>query len=232
MSARLLIGIALAAAVALAASAPASPGHECDRLDVCISVTGPWVVVRAEAPTYYQVRCPRQNMVVAGLDALVSDRGVKLEFLGTLGSPIIPGVATSSAVVFVATYTGAKGGPASFRPLVGCVPRSGGGRGTTSVTAPAAPPAAPTRRVRTFRLLRPGAGVLREGCRRGEHLVSSSAALAFRRKEAPGDELIGAVRLERRNRGNQVLVSTRVAQSLPSGTRAEVQIHAVCGRAS
>ena len=69
-----------------------------------------------------------------------------------------------------------------------------------------------------------------QSCRRGEHLVSSSVALAFRRKEAPSGELVNAIRLTPRTRANAALVDVAVSKALPLGARAEVQINAVCAR--
>ena len=199
MKPRLLLALAAATVVALGAGASARAGHECDGLDVCVSVTGPWVVVPtgAKTPTYYQLRCPRRGMIVGGLDANVSDRAIALQFLGNLGSPVNPGITTSNAAVFVAAYTGRGRGPVAFQPLIGCMPTSGGGRGTTSVGAtPALSPGAPaTRRVRNVKLRAGTKRVVAQSCRRGEHLVSSSVALAFRRKEAPSGELVNAIRL-------------------------------------
>ncbi len=232
---RWAIAAAVVLAAALALVATAGAGRECDGLDVCISVTGPWVVVPAPAasgprtPTYYELRCPRRNQVVGGLDANVSDRAIAIEFLGALGSPVNPGITTSNAVVFVALFTGARPTATSFRPLLGCIPTSGGGRGTTSVLA-RSPVLPPLRRVRTVRLDPGTATTLRHSCGRGERLVSSSVALAFRRKDAPGDELIRAVRISHRESGGAVLVDVRVSRSLPASARAEVQIHAVCSR--
>jgi hypothetical protein len=229
----LAIGVVVAVA-ALAAGANAGAGSECNGLDVCVSVTGPWVVVptAAKTPTYYQLRCPRRNMIVGGLDANVSDRALSLQFLGNLGGPVSPGVTTSNAIVFVATYAGRRRGPVSFQPLIGCMPTAGGGRGTTSVGAlPSLRPGSPaTWRVHTVKLHRGVKRVVTQSCRRGEHLVSSSAALAFRRKIAPSAELVDGVRLTPRARANAAAVDVAVSRSLPFGAHAEVQIQAVCAR--
>jgi hypothetical protein len=233
---RLGAALVLATALALLLSLDARAGRECDGLDVCVSVRGPWVVVPAarvgqRQPTYYQLACPRRY-IVAGLDAVVSNRGVHVEFLGSLGSPVNPGITTSTSVVFAATPTGS--GAATFQPLIGCIPTSGGGRGTTSVgsrmpqAVPAGRPA--IRRVRTVRL-RPGtARVLRQGCRSGEHLVSSSAAVAFGSRAEPGRGLITAVSMSTRNAGPAVVVHVKVPATVPASARPEVQIHALCAR--
>jgi hypothetical protein len=230
--------LVLATAAALGLGSAARAGDECDGLDVCIALAGPWVVVPSATvttggPTYYELRCPRRNMVVAGLDADLGERGVGLEFLGSLGSPVGPGIATSNAVVFVATHTGADRRPATFRPRIGCVPTTGGGgRETTAASVPSAQQAAkpPVRRVRTARLGAAPSQTLRHGCRPGERLVSSSATIAFRRAAAPDDSLLQKVHLTRRVAGGAVVVLVKIDKPLPRGTGMEVQIHAVCAR--
>lgn len=145
----------VAAAVFLAAVVAPGAGatRECDGLDVCISVPGPWVAVPAATSreparrVEYQLACPRGS-IVGGLDAILGDQSLDVVFLGSLGSPVNPGITTSRQVVFVVTYAGRV--RTFFRPLIGCIPTSGGGRGTTSVAAPA--PSGPIRRVRSFRV--------------------------------------------------------------------------------
>jgi hypothetical protein len=233
---RAVVALAAAAALTMALSVNAGAGRECDGIDVCVSVRGPWVVVpaspgAARQPTYYQLSCPRRY-VVGGLDAVVSDRGLNVEFLGILGSPVNPGITTSTSVVFAATPTGS--GPATFTPLIGCIPTSGGGRGTTSVgsSAPKAVPVGkPTiRRVRTVRLGLASNQVFRHRCGRNERLVSSSAAVAFRRPAEPSAALLTAVSTTVRTIGQTVVVRVKLSSPVPASARPELQIHALCAR--
>ena len=95
---------------ALAVAAPAGGANECDGLMVCVPVAGPWVVVptSTSAPRQrveFQLTCPRGH-VVGGLDALLSVRAIDVGFIGTLGSPVNPGITTSRSVVFLGTYAG------------------------------------------------------------------------------------------------------------------------------
>jgi hypothetical protein len=133
---KVLVLAALCAALT-AGAGPAQAADECDGLMVCIPVAGPWVVVPVGTSVprprvEYQLTCPR-GFIVGGVDARLSDRGIDVTFIGTLGSPINPGITTSRSVVFVASYVGATARAPSFRPFIGCMPASGGGRIPTAV---------------------------------------------------------------------------------------------------
>jgi hypothetical protein len=223
------------------AAGEARAADECRGLDVCVSVPGPWVAVppasaRQARVVHYQVTCPRRH-VVGGLDALFSDRRLDLKFLGSLGSPVNPGITTGRSAVFVATY--ARQRYTSFRPFLGCIPLSGGGgRSTTSYTPfSAATPAAlrprpPERRVRTLRL-RPGEPrSLTASCPPGERLAGSSHAVGFRRPTAPNTATLGGVRVERRVQGGRIEVRAERLAAVPLSTRVEVQVHLLCARGS
>jgi hypothetical protein len=212
---------------------------ECRGLDVCVSVPGPWVAVPPASAqrariVHYQLTCPRRH-IVGGLDALLTDRRLDVEFLGSLGSPVNPGITTGRRVVFVATY--ARQRVASFRPFIGCIPLSGGGgRDTTSYTpfSAAAPeavrPQPPERRVRTLRV-RPGAARrLVAGCRAGERLVGVSHAVGFHRRTPPSATIMGGVHVERRVSSGRVYVTAARSAAVPRGTRVEVQVHLLCAR--
>lgn len=229
---RTLLLVTLVAAVMVAAlSAPgaALATNECDGLDVCISVPGPWVAV-AGSPAglqtvEYQLACPRGS-IAGGLDAVVPDAALGVRFLGSLGSPVNPGITTGRAVVFVAWW--ARRAPAVFRPILGCIPSSGGGgRGTTAVGPAKGKP--PVRLVRTVRL-RDRAASLVVACRSGERLVGSSHAVAFRGRRAPTVRELSNVSVSRVERGGKVIVRVRRGIALPSSTRAEVQVHAICAK--
>lgn len=222
----------LAALCALTAgSAPAQAADECDGLMVCVPVAGPWVVVPVgtgvpRPRVEYQMTCPR-GYIVGGVDARLSDRGIDVQFLGTLGSPVNPGITTSRAVVFVASYVGATARAPSFRPFIGCMPSSGGGRIPTAVGV--VKPGDPTiRRVRTVRV-RPGMRTVTSACLAREVLVDASHAFAFRTAQPPTASAIGTVSGSRSVRGNRVLASVRGDAEL-GRIRAVVQLHAVCSR--
>ena len=214
----------------------ARAANECDGLDVCVSVPGPWVAVPAAPRTglstvHYRMTCPRRA-IVGGLDANLGDRALDVGFLGLLGSPVNPGITTKRSVVFV--VTSALGRATSFRPFVGCIPTSGGGgRQNTSVvvaTPLAVRAGPPVRRVRTLPV-RPGAGIRATvRCARGERLVSVSHALAFRVGRRPVAAILGGVTTTVRRRAGVAVVGARRARAIARRVRVEVQVHTVCAR--
>jgi hypothetical protein len=233
---RLLVLALAAAAVAGVAPSGASAGTECDGLIVCIPVKGPWVQVPGGGtPTYYQLSCPGRGQIIGGLDA---DRAgpLELSFLGTLGGPVGPGVTTSRSAVFVARTTLSL---ASFRPLLGCIPASGGGgRARTSyepkrklmAAAPGPVLDATIRRVKNVRLKDAPAQVASHGCLAGERLLAWSTAIAFRRNRPLALSALGSVRATGRRAGSRVAVRVRSGITRPQGVRVELQIHAICVR--
>ena len=217
----------------LVGAGDARAAGECDGLDICISVPGPWVAVpaapvRGTRTVYYQLTCPRGS-IVGGVDAVQRDRSLDVRFLGTMGSPINPGISTARSVLFVATH--ARTRRTSFRPFAGCIPTSGGGGRGTTFFAAVAPPRArpPVRRVRTVRV-RPGGGRAAVGCRQGERLVDSSHAVGFRSRRPPSARLMAGVAAAHRRLDDRVEVQARRGSAVPTSARVVVQVHAVCAR--
>src|SRR5262249_38786940 len=116
---------ALACAVAVS---PASATNECKGLQVCVRIAGPWVLA-SPGQVEYQLDCPKKY-VVGGLDAELSSRRIDVGFVGSLGSPVNPGITTSTSAVFLGRLVHGHDPAASFRPHIGCVPASGGGQRT------------------------------------------------------------------------------------------------------
>jgi hypothetical protein len=230
--------VLVAASVLVLGAGSAKAGKECDGLPVCLRVVGPWVAIpppgpAAQYPTVeYQVRCPLRGYIVAGLDAEVSDRAIDLGFLGGIGGLVQPGVATTASVVFLGRYTGKAKVPTTFRPLVGCVPTSGGG-GRTATVAGAQRPLPPgkptTRRVKTVRLLGFSRMVVSHRCASGERLISASHAIGFHTSTPPEPRLLTAVRTVQRVQGARITIVAG-ASSLLAGVRAELQVNAVCAK--
>jgi len=231
-----LSALAATLVAALAVAAPAGGANECDGLMVCVPVAGPWVVVPTgdgvpRPEVEYQVTCPRRY-IAGGLDAELSQRAIDVNFLGTLGSPVNPGVSTSRSVVFVGSYVGESPRAPTFKPYVGCMPASGGGsRIPTSVSAGSVfPPGRPTtRRVKTVRV-RPGTATVAKGCARGERLVDTAHAFGFYTRTPPSVSLVSGVTGTRSVRGGRVVVRVSADAEL-GGVRAVVQVQAVCSRA-
>lgn len=219
-------------AAALAVASPAGGANECDGLMVCVPVAGPWVVVPASGRVprprvEYQLTCPRGH-VVGGIDARLSDRAIDVSFLGTLGSPVNPGISTSRAAVFVATYVGASARAPSFKPFIGCMPGAGGGA-RLPTSASAFPPGRPTtRRVKTVRV-RPGTATVTQRCTVGERLVGASHAFGFSTRTPPSASLVEGLSADQSIQGREVVVKVRGDAEL-AGVRAVVQVHAVCAR--
>lgn len=230
----LILSVALASVVATAA--PAGATNECRGLQICVKVPGPWVVVPVElsnvrAGAQFQLSCPR-GYIVGGLDAELSDRAIDLDFPGLLGSPVGPGTTTSRSVVFRGVYTGASARNPVFRPHIGCVPTSGGGRGPVPYRKlQLFPPGQPTiRRVRSVRL-RAGSVRAVAACAASERLISGWHSVGFYTAAAPGAALARSVTVTQRGRGNRVEVRARSGAGV-SGVRAVVQVGAVCGGGS
>ena len=231
MRGRVTVALALVVA-SLAVASPAGGANECDGLMVCVPVAGPWVVVptsgKVPRPVVeYQLTCPRGH-VVGGLDARLSERAIDVSFLGTLGSPVNPGISTSRSAVFVATYVGASTQAPTFRPFIGCMPGAGGGaRIPTSATAfPSGRPT--TRRVKTVRV-KPGETTVTQRCTARERLVGASHAFGFATRTPPSTSLVDSVSARRVVRGSEVVVKVRADSEL-ADVRALVQVHAVCTR--
>lgn len=223
--------LALVAWLALAV-APSSSAQtrECDGHQVCVPIAGPWVVVSSPSGPWrqwveYQLTCPR-GYVVGGLDAELSHRPIEIRFLGRLGSPVYPGIATARSIVFRATYVGRGTPAASFRPRAGCIPAAGAGTRIPTAAGVFSPGEPIVRRVRTVRV-RPGTTTVTQACRASERLVGASQAVGFDRRRPPSASLVGTVSTAPSRLGNRVVVTVRADAEL-GGVRALLQVHALC----
>lgn len=234
---RVAVVLVLAAGLAALAAPSAGATNECRGLPVCVRVAGPWVVVppglkAPRAHVDFQLSCPR-GYTVAGLDSELTDRAIDVEFAGKIGSPVNPGVTTSRAAVFRATYTGNSPAGPSFRPHLGCIPSAGGGSGPVPFRRPTAvfPPGQPTLlRVKNVRL-RTGLVRAAAACGKSERLISSWHAVAFYSAAAPSLSLIQSVSAVRSVHGNRVEVRARSGPAVQT-VKAIVQVGAVCGGGS
>jgi hypothetical protein len=219
-------------AAALVVAAPAGAARECDGLQVCVPVVGPWVVVPptgggARPKVEWQLTCPRRH-IVAGTDAELSIRAIDIAFYGLLGSPINPGITTGRSITFVGTHVGRSSRPETYKPYIGCMPSAGGGPRIPTAVGAFPPGEAVTRRVTQARV-RLGVSTYSARCRTGERLVGSSHAFGFRTRSAPGASLVSSVSGTRTVRGDRVIVRARGDAELEE-VRALVQVHALCAR--
>ncbi|MCY7302510.1 MAG: hypothetical protein LH654_05645 [Thermoleophilia bacterium] len=225
------LAVALFAASAGMGLEAAGAADECKGLRVCLPVAGPWVVVPAGG-VEYELACPLPGYVVAGTDARVATRDVDVIFRAETGSPVGPGVSTRRSVVFQAARTVPAAGPSSFRPFIGCIPtRGGGGRALTSMAARPSglKPGQPVRSIVVQRRVRSRAFAVRAACPSGSRLIGSTHAVAFTQKLAPSEAMLGAVAV-RRVVSDRAVVA-RVTATAAAGSRAEVQVRALCVRA-
>ena len=225
---RRLLLLAAVAAAALAAAGTAGATRECNGFQVCVPVAGPWVLVPGRAETSWQLACPK-HFVVGGLDAELTTHELDLAFRATLGSPVNPGISTSTAAIFLGRLVAGRDPAASFRPHIGCIPRSGGG-GQRVPTAYRVvyPPGRPTTLRSSALAVRAGATRrVTRSCRAGERLVTSTDAVGFYTKRPPSRLLARAVHVSRTSAGGRVSVTIHGGAAV-RGVRAVVQLDLLC----
>jgi hypothetical protein len=227
---RAVVLAVVAGALVVGASPAAAATHECDGLMVCIPRAGPWVVVPTAGGVprphvEFQLACPR-GYIVGGLDAELSQRAIDVSFVGNLGSPVNPGITTSRAAVFSASYVGSTARAPSFRPHVGCMPASGGGTRVPTAAVAVRPGHPTTRRVRDVRI-RPGSATVTQGCLARERLVGAAHAVGFYTRTPPDASLVSSVSATLTVSGDHVVVRVRGDAEIGS-VRAVVQVQAVC----
>ena len=211
--------IALAACAAAAVASPAGAGAECRSLPVCVPVAGPWVIAGTHE-VEFQLGCPRK-FVVGGLDADISVRDISIDFRGSLGAPINPGITTSTSVVFLGRALRPTRGVPSFRPRIGCIPGSGGQRTPTAVRA-----RAPGRTATALAVV-PGIHRFVVSCPAKQRLAQATHALAFYLAAPPSPQLAGSVSVAQSIRNGRVYVTVRGAPEL-HGVHAIVQVDLLC----
>jgi hypothetical protein len=217
-----VVSLAVAAAFAPAGAAT----NECHGIQSCIRVPGPWVVVPAHGTAQYLLTCPRGRSIVAGLDAQVTSRDVRVDFVGRLGAPVQPGATTTRYALFRAVSSSQRA--QLFQPLLGCVPTQGGG-GRSTVSARVSPPGQPLEF--RSRIVVIGPGTVRFGrvaCRPSEQLVGAWHAVAFRTKQPPPVSNAVYVKATHVIVGKQVVVTGSAADALSIDVHAVVQVGAEC----
>lgn len=210
---------AVACAAAGVAAAGAGATNECRGLQVCVPIEGPWVVTGG-AEISFQLSCPKR-FVVGGLDAELSRRGVDVTFRGRLGSPVNPGITTTSSAVFLARLL-AQGQAATFRPHVGCIPAAGGGQRFPTAHRPeqAIVPTAVQLTVR------PGLHRYVTHCPAGKRLAGATHAIGFYTDAPPDAALVRSIGVQQTISGSSVRVVVRAGPL--EGVNAIVQVDMVC----
>jgi hypothetical protein len=214
--------VATVALLAAVAAGQARATNECRGLQVCVPVAGPWVVAPAGSEVQFQLACPAR-FIVAGLDAELSARGIDITFRGGLGSPVNPGITTSSSAVFMGRLLAGKS--ATFRPHIGCVPASGGGeRYPTAYHV--LPPSRPLTPTMLQYNVSPGVRRYVASCPARRRLLQATHAVGFFTAVPPPAAIVRSVIV------SQVVAQGRVrltvhAGALP-GIRVVVQVDLVC----
>jgi hypothetical protein len=141
-------------------------------------------------------------------------------FVGSLGSPVNPGITTSKEAVFLGRLVRGRDPAASFRPHIGCVPASGGGQRTPTAYH-TFKPGKPTVRHVTQIAVRPGRTRHYLGrCARGEQLVAATHAIGFG-DAPPTVSLARSVQVAQAVRAGHVELTIRATRAI-AGSRAVV----------
>ncbi len=191
----------------------------------------PLGAVASRTETQWQLACPRGGFIVGGLDAELTNRALDLVFRATLGSPVNPGVSTSTTADFLGRLSTGRDPAASFRPHVGCIPATGGGSRVPTARR-VFPPGRPT-------VVRASEVALRAGstrrvsrsCKAGEELVAASHAVGFYGAEPPTRALASAVHVTGKAASGKVALVLRAGRAV-AGTRTVVQIDLTCASGS
>lgn len=223
---RLLALLAASVAALAAAGAAGAATHECDGLQVCVAVAGPWVLATSKTETQYQLACP-DNFVVAGLDAELTSRALDVVFRANLGSPVNPGISTTTSAVFLGSLSAGHDPAATFRPHIGCIPAAGGGQRVPTAMRVYPPGRPTTRRVSEIAARPGGTRTVRQTCKPGESLVGATHAIGFYTDKPPARALAAAVHVRRSTANGRVTVTIRAGDAV-RGVRAVVQLDLVC----
>ena len=216
--------VVVACVVAAVAAGSAGATSECRGLQVCVPVIGPWVVAPAGTQVSFQLACP-QRFVVAGLDAELSRRGVDVTFRGMLGSPVNPGITTSTSAEFLGRLI-ATAPEATFRPHIGCVPAAGRGQRFPTAHRPIAPEPAIEPTVVQLTVT-PGVHRYAPRCAAHKTLVGATHAVGFYTADPPPRSLIAKVHVTQTISEGSLHVTVR-AGALPVVVNAIVQVDLVC----
>lgn len=221
---RLLVLTACISAAVVATAAPADATNECRGLQVCVPITGPWVLA-SPGQVEFQLACPKR-FVVGGLDAELSSRAIDVGFVGNLGSPVNPGITTSKEAVFLGRLVRGSDPAASFRPHIGCIPASGGGQRSPTAYDVFAPGKPSIREVSQI-AVRPGRRHYTKRCAGTERLVAASHAIGFFSTGPPTVSMARAVHATQSIHAGHVALTISATRAIVE-SNAVVQLDLVC----
>jgi len=218
--------VLLAALAASALLAPAGrAANECNGIQRCVPVTGPWVAVPANGEVDFLLECPGAKGIVGGTDALVSSQQVAVSWDAIPGSPIGSGRTTNFEVLFRAVAGNHRLG--EFQPFIGCIPTQSSTRDTTGV--PARPLGPPLDLHAAQVEVAPGSassGSLH--CPSGEELVDSWTATAFAVSQPTPPGAASAITVHATIHGGVASATASAAATLSASLRALVQLGIRC----
>lgn len=221
---RLSVLVAAAAACAIAA-APAGATNECQGLQQCVPIAGPWVLAGGGGDVEFQLACPKRY-TVGGLDAELSTRALQVEFRGVLGSPVNPGTTTENSAIFLGRLLHGRDAAASFRPHIGCIPGAGGGqRVPTAVTV--YPPSKPVAPKLIELQVHAGTSKHVESCPAGQQLGAATHAITFYTPDPPPLALATSVHVTQTIRKGRVHLAVHAGPAV-AGYIVSVQLDLVC----
>ena len=219
---RLLLVAVVAVACGIAAS-PAAATNECKGLQVCVPIAGPWVLA-TPGQVEFQLSCPKR-FIVGGLDAELSSRGIDVGFVGSLGSPVNPGITTSQQAVFLGRLVRGRDPAPFFRPHIGCVPASGGGQRVPTAYRAFAPGKPTVREVSQVTVRTGGVRHFAARCAPHERLVAATHAIGFTGESPPAVTAARSVHVVQHVAAGRVALTIRAGP----GVQAIVQVDLLCG---
>jgi hypothetical protein len=197
-----------------------TPVQPCLAFAPCTPVTGPWVTGPSDGDSEYELDCP------AGLQAVDSDAAFPYAMypVGVLtGGGFVPGLRGMMFGVFPVPVS------VTYQPGIGCSPSGA----TLSFAQAAAAKSGHYRTVvRTIRVRPRVVERVRVGCRSGERLVHAGSSVLFFTRQPPSRSVVKA--LVHRHRHLRTAIETIFAapRGVGDNERVELQVSAVCARAS
>jgi hypothetical protein len=224
---RLVLALLSAGLAFAAVPNGAGAANECNGIQRCIPVEGPWVAVPSTGEAEYMLSCPQGKGIVAGTDGRASSTDIRATFDGILGSPVAFGRTTNTAVLFRAVSASHR--PGLFKPFIGCIPSQTAVRNT--IATEASPLGAPLDFHAVTVRINPGLQrTVTLACPAGESLVDSWSATAFGTVKPPSPDVASAIQVQTRIVNGHARLEISASEALPPGLQAQLQIGVRCAR--